>query len=301
MSRLLKGLVIGGALSSAIGLRVYRDRQLMKDPNNFKHVWFKTPAMADLALKTDSWNFIYVPKYYHGLLRTGYAFESIYELRKTTDNLIAQNTPADKDKICELFRAIANNFDALSTWTDKRELIRNLSNLAYRDGYINDISKYATEQILITIFLDFNSTARTDIIKSFLPCVPKKIITQRVHDSCFEMIFTGKEYNEYFGHIKKFKVLNANKNHHDFQYQEGLNVDTKEFDPKVSCYAGLYFTTRPEEWYTYNKCNEQHCHLARVFIPDETIVKIESSDKCKAKIIELKEIKELELQKCMNK
>ena len=130
--------------------------------------------MADLALKTDSWNLIYIPKYYHKLLRTGYAFESIYEPRKTTDNLIAQNAPADKDKICELFRAIANNFDALSTWTDKRELVRNLSDIAYRDGYINDISKYATEQTLIAIFLDFNSSTRTDIIKSFFAICSEK-------------------------------------------------------------------------------------------------------------------------------
>jgi len=40
------------------------------------------------------------------------------------------------------------------------------------------------------------------------------------------------------------KVLSDTLSHHNFQYQEGLNVDSNPFVPFVKCGAGLYFTKR---------------------------------------------------------
>ena len=42
---------------------------------------------------------------------------------------------------------------------------------------------------------------------------------------------------------KLYKILNDEENHNDFQYQEGLNVDTQPFYPEGSCETGgLYFS-----------------------------------------------------------
>ena len=40
------------------------------------------------------------------------------------------------------------------------------------------------------------------------------------------------------------KVLSDTLRHHNFQYQEGFNVDSNTFVPFVKCGAGLYFTKR---------------------------------------------------------
>lgn len=45
--------------------------------------------------------------------------------------------------------------------------------------------------------------------------------------------------------MEYYKILNERMNHNGFQYQLGLNVDTKEFKPEGSCQeGGLYFTTK---------------------------------------------------------
>jgi hypothetical protein len=40
-----------------------------------------------------------------------------------------------------------------------------------------------------------------------------------------------------------YKILSKNLIHRGFQYKEGLNIDTKPFDPSIdSLTSGLYFT-----------------------------------------------------------
>jgi hypothetical protein len=44
-----------------------------------------------------------------------------------------------------------------------------------------------------------------------------------------------------------YKLLSSNLRHRGFQYKEGLNIDTKEFNPKGNCEpGGLYYTSY--EW-----------------------------------------------------
>ena len=54
--------------------------------------------------------------------------------------------------------------------------------------------------------------------------------------------------NTYSGHTNTtnnsfWKITNEEENHHGFQYQDGLNVDTQEFQESGTCVkGGLYFT-----------------------------------------------------------
>jgi len=42
--------------------------------------------------------------------------------------------------------------------------------------------------------------------------------------------------------MKYYKLLNKTENHYDFQYHDGLNVDTNKFNPTGTCTkGGLYF------------------------------------------------------------
>ena len=43
--------------------------------------------------------------------------------------------------------------------------------------------------------------------------------------------------------MKYYKITNKEENHNGFQYKDGLNIDTIEFDPNGSCRpGGLYYT-----------------------------------------------------------
>src|SRR5690606_6979538 len=211
-----------------------------------------------------------------------------------TDELVAKNIPTDKEKIYQLFCFIANNYDTFSVWTDKKELTGNLCRLAYQGNYVENISEYITESILFDVKIASNIDNNPEIFRTFLKHAPKQSITENVHSWCAGLTFTAKEYNEYFCHIDKFKVLNKNKNHHGFQYSEGLNIDTNEFNSDSSCSLGLYYTTNPGHWRTFFECDYQTCYLAKVTIPDsdDVLVKIEADNKCKTKQFVLSEIKE---------
>lgn len=85
----------------------------------------------------------------------------------------------------------------------------------------------------------------------------------------------GKEFNDLIksiGNPKLLKVLNEEKIHHGFQYEMGLNIDTKEFYPYGDCCAGgLYFTTENDIcdylWFG--------TEIAVIEIPDDARVYIE--------------------------
>ena len=62
-----------------------------------------------------------------------------------------------------------------------------------------------------------------------------------------------------------FKIFNEDDNHHGFQYQDGLNTDSNEFEPNGSCIAdGLYFTDEKHicEFFRYGP------YIRQVEIPD---------------------------------
>jgi len=77
-----------------------------------------------------------------------------------------------------------------------------------------------------------------------------------------------------------YKILNKYLNHHGFQYQVGLNVDTRPFNPQGKCQpGGLYFTDLDN----VAKFIEYGCHVAEISLPEgEEIYKDPEGDKQKA-------------------
>jgi hypothetical protein len=92
---------------------------------------------------------------------------------------------------------------------------------------------------------------------------------------------SGTEFNKQYPNTNFYKVLNEKCNHHDFQYEHGLNIDTIEFNPTKECSpGGLYFTEACKliRWCT---CG---IYICKVTIPDEARVYIEDN-KFKADMI----------------
>jgi hypothetical protein len=125
-----------------------------------------------------------------------------------------------------------------------------------------------------------------DRIKLILSLIPKELITEKVHNECIGTTFTGEEYNKFFDHIPKYKIISENgrNNHNGFNYVPGLNKDVKDFDPNVSCNNGLYFTTVPSNWRGLYECDDTYygCYIAKVSFRPEARIYIEGNDKCKA-------------------
>lgn len=87
---------------------------------------------------------------------------------------------------------------------------------------------------------------------------------------------TGKQFNQIAG-IKTFiKLTNFDETHNGYQFHDGLNVDTIEFDPSGSCSkGGFYFThvTKAHMWIAYN--SSIMYYMRSVTIPDNANVYIE--------------------------
>ena len=82
---------------------------------------------------------------------------------------------------------------------------------------------------------------------------------------------SGKKLNDANEQKTFYKFINKNMVHHDFKYMEGLNVDTRIFDPTGRCDGGgLYFTSINklfrfknfgEKIYKINIPNSARCYL----------------------------------------
>lgn len=89
-----------------------------------------------------------------------------------------------------------------------------------------------------------------------------------------------------------FKILKEDLRHHGFQYKEGLNVDTKRFNPSQKYGGGLFFTDE-KSIFSFLDCGTK---IADVTIPDgEPVVSVDSfgTKKYKAHRIVLSNIREL--------
>jgi len=98
------------------------------------------------------------------------------------------------------------------------------------------------------------------IIDRLYACYPFSCCKTRANKLCFQILndkiwitifsrrlyeITGKELNDIAecNGVTFAKYLNEERSHHDYNYNCGENVDTKEFSPHRECSAGgLYFT-----------------------------------------------------------
>ncbi len=99
------------------------------------------------------------------------------------------------------------------------------------------------------------------------------------------------QYKMDFRNQTFYKILNKELNHHNFQYNLGLNIDTVPFDPSGSCEpGGLYFTTFDHIF----KFIEFGDNIAEVSIPEDAkVYEDPGGDKYKADRIFIKSIETL--------
>lgn len=66
------------------------------------------------------------------------------------------------------------------------------------------------------------------------------------NDPRMHKLYTGSSFNKEYRSARFVKVLDKTMIHYNFEYKEGLNVDTKMFieDP-MRCNNGLYFFRLP--------------------------------------------------------
>lgn len=88
----------------------------------------------------------------------------------------------------------------------------------------------------------------------------------------------GKDFNEKYGSENYIKLTRENCIHHNFQYKEGLNEDTNEFNPDKTCeYGGLFLCKRTNfvKWLLVSgDINDPMYYLWDVSIPDDALVTV---------------------------
>src|SRR5579872_2118272 len=107
-------------------------------------------------------------------------------------------------------------------------------------------------------------------------------LTPDPYISYYSTTMMGSVFNHLFGDQTFVKLTNETENHNNFQFNDGLNIDTILFTPMGHCNAGgIYFTDVRliKKWIFYN--NNMMKYMRKVIIPDDALVYIEC-DKFKA-------------------
>lgn len=92
----------------------------------------------------------------------------------------------------------------------------------------------------------------------------------------YKRVLTGRRFNEIFKNYSFVKLTNVTEKHNNFQFQDGLNIDTAKFNPIGECNSGgIYFimSTHAYEWTHYN--NNVMIYIRHVTIPDDAQVYVE--------------------------
>ena len=88
-------------------------------------------------------------------------------------------------------------------------------------------------------------------------------------------ILTGKEFNEIYCDVTFYKLTNATEIHYEFKYNDGLNIDSVQFNPSNECSpGGLYFTEESKLSMWFNVANT---YIRKVIIPNDAKVYIEEN------------------------
>src|SRR5579871_2934235 len=97
-----------------------------------------------------------------------------------------------------------------------------------------------------------------------------------------KMFYSGTEFNRKYAGKTFVKLTNERENHNGFQFRDGLNVDSLQFNPHGECRpGGIYFCLETElpRWLHYNEKTMVYCR--EVTIPNHAKV-YDEGDKFKA-------------------
>ena len=88
-------------------------------------------------------------------------------------------------------------------------------------------------------------------------------------------VLTGEKINRLYVGTNFYKLTNKTEKHHNFRYQDGLNIDTIPFNPTRQCSAGgLYFTEESKLSLWFDVANT---YIRKVIIPNDAKVYIETN------------------------
>ena len=91
-------------------------------------------------------------------------------------------------------------------------------------------------------------------------------------------LLNGPSFNEKYRGKILVKLTNELENHHGYQFQTGLNIDSLPFSPEGECRSGgIYFCLLEDLslWLKYN--GQQMCYVRFVTIPPDAQVWIETN------------------------
>jgi len=102
------------------------------------------------------------------------------------------------------------------------------------------------------------------------------VITSDPYDSHHTKVLNGSEFNSLFSDQTFVKLTNRTETHNKFQFVDGLNVDTIQFNPRGNCEpGGIYFTDIRfmRKWIKYGSATMRY--MRKVTIPDDAKVYVE--------------------------
>lgn len=112
---------------------------------------------------------------------------------------------------------------------------------------------------------------------------------------------SGKEFNEMYPDADLIKLTNIDEIHNGFAFNDGLNIDTEEFVPKICLGGGFHFVERQYacRWIHYGiwpiaKTFKTMIHMRKVIIPNDAKVLIQGDFVIKSDKIILEPRKEID-------
>lgn len=159
-----------------------------------------------------------------------------------------------------------------------------------------NIKHIPSEHRTLKLLKESNNEEQRELI-CYLPSDDRKILLDPLFEKfkgpndfnnlMIGVTLTGTDFNRLIAgkNIEFVKFMRPNGKHNGYQFEVGLNRDTKEFNPFKTCYeGGIYFVVKSDKKrYQYWK-DKYHSYQQTVTIPndDNTYVQIEPDNKMKA-------------------
>jgi hypothetical protein len=299
-----------GLTCTFIGLKM-KDRsiipKLSDNPDLLKNMWFPSKENCTQAIESSNNVIIHVPWYHREefivqhpeslnfFVHDNYGvFDASRKLIEKDENYFYS---CHNENLVKLFDNISNKFDFVNYGNEKftnfiLNDIDNKNDLLKHS--LSEMSHARTKKLVEDLTRkNFDFKKNMDLTKSLinyragdivlfpesmmndiLPLVPK----ERFKDpnKFVGLVLTGKQFNEYFAPVMDYyKVTDVSENHNGLQFHDGLVEDIKPFDKNTDCDYGIYFSHVPDNWTRLYNCSSRMCHLRRVTLPNDAIVKIE--------------------------
>jgi hypothetical protein len=296
-----------GLTCTFIGIKI-KDRSIASDlpydPELLKYMYFPSESDCATALQNDENVIVYVPWYYRKrfLLKYPTSLKKFnyndYGIFQTSQKLVSDHVDnlynCHSENLIELTKnlreSVMSNFVNYGRFMDliKNDIDKQTDFLKFS---INRMNNFAMRYFILSVEQDYFKS-NPDIVKQLLDrnltnitAFPETMVGDLLllvpkdkfkNPNDFDgLILTGKQFNEYFASvIDYYKVTNKSEKHYDLQLRDGLIKDPNTFNKHEECNNGIHFSNYPDSWSWLYDCEYDTCHLRRVIIPSDAIVRI---------------------------